>query len=138
MTEQDCKECKATAVALKGVSILGFMLFVTIPMIFIMTQNHILITLEKVIFVLCLLTGFICGIRSWHLYFDSQLLKKLGNKNLSLSDVDQIVMRLFGKNIQNKTVEVRIKSCYKLAKGFFVLLALHLVFCIGLFILLLF
>lgn len=138
MTEQDCKECKAAAVALKGISLLGFVLFITIPSIFMMYQNFTFTIVEKVLFVFFILTSLLFGLRSWHLYFDSQLLKNLGNKKLSLYDVDQIVLRLFGKNIQDKTVEIRIKSCYKLAKGFFVLLALHLVCVIWLFALLLF
>jgi hypothetical protein len=138
MSEQDCKECQVAAVALKSVSILGFLLFFTIPSAFFMVQNHTLNTFEKGFFMFFLLTGLLFGLRSWHLYFDSQLLKSLGNKKLSLSDVDQIVMRLFRKNIQDKTIQVRIKSCYKLVKGFFILLVLHLLCYSGVIVLLLF
>jgi hypothetical protein len=126
MSEQDYKECQAAAVALKGVSILGVLLFLTIPSAFFMIQNQVLNTFEKGVFVIFLFTGLYFGFRSWHLYFDSLLLKNLGTKKLLLSDVDQIIMSLFRKNIQEKTIQVRIKSCYKLANGFFILLILHL------------
>jgi hypothetical protein len=137
MTEQDCKECQVAAVALRGTSLLGLLLFFTIPSAFFMLDSHSLNTFGKGLFAVFLLTGLLFGLRSLHLYFDSQLLKNLGSKKLSLSDVDQIVLRLFRKNIQGKTVEVRIKSCYKLAKGFFVLLILHLLCYCGLIVLLL-
>ncbi|TRX38030.1 hypothetical protein FNW52_03770 [Flavobacterium sp. ZT3R18] len=138
MSEQDCKECQVAAVALKGVSLLGVVLFITIPTTFMMLQNHTLSTFEKGFFMFFLLTGLLFGFRSWHLYFDSRLLKSLGNKKLSLSDVDQIVIRLFRKNIQGKTIQVRIKSCYKLVKGFLVLLVLHLLCYSGVIVLFLF
>jgi hypothetical protein len=138
MSEQECNECQVAAVALKGVSFLGVVLFITIPTTFIMLQNHTLNTFEKGFFMFFLLTGFLFGFRSWHLYFDSLLLKNLGNKKLSLSNVDQIVMHLFRKNIQDKTIQVRIKSCYKLVKGFFALLVFHLLCYIGVIVLLLF
>jgi hypothetical protein len=131
MSEQDCKQCQVAAVALRGISILGLLLFCTIPSAFFMFHSHSLHPFEKGLFAFFLLTGLLFGLRSWHLYFDSQLLKNLGNKKLSLSDVDQIVLRLFNKNIQSKTVEVRIKSCYKLVKGFYVLMVLHLLCYIG-------
>jgi hypothetical protein len=136
MSEQECKECQIAAIALKGVSLLGLVLFITIPTTFIMVQNHALVAFEKGVLFFFLLTGLFSGIRFWHLYFDSRLLKHLGDKKMALSDVDQIVLRLFYKSIQDKTVEDRIKSCYKLAKGFFMLLGLHLV-CYGIMILLL-
>jgi hypothetical protein len=138
MTEQDCKQCQVAAVALRGISILGLLLFCTIPSAFFMFDSHSLHPFEKGLFAFFLLTGLLFGLRSWHLYFDSQLLKNLGNKKLSLSDVDQIVLRLFRKNIQGKTVEVRIKSCYKLVKGFYVLLVLHLLCYIGVIVFLVF
>ena len=138
MSEQDCKECQMTAVALKGVSLLGVLLFITIPTTFWMVQNHTLNTFEKGFFMFFLLTGLLFGFRSWHLYFDSRLLKSLADKKLSLSDVDQIVMRLFRKTIEGKTIEVRIKSCYKLIEGFFVLLVLHLLCYSGAIVLFLF
>jgi len=128
MSEQECKESQIAAIALKGVSLLGVVLLITIPTTFIMVQNHGLNVVQKMIFVLCLLSGFLSGIRSWHLYFDSQLLKNIGDKKMSLSDVDQIVKPLFGKNIQGITIENRIKSCYKLVRGFYTLLCLHLFF----------
>lgn len=139
MSEQDCKQCQVAAVALRGISILGLLLFCTIPSAFFMFHgNNSLHPFEKGLFAFFLLTGLLFGLRSWHLYFDSQLLKNLGNKKLSLSDVDQIVLRLFNKNIQSKTVEVRIKSCYKHVKVFFVLMVLHLLCYVGVLLFLVF
>ncbi|MBC5837409.1 hypothetical protein [Flavobacterium muglaense] len=137
MSDQDCKECLVAAIVLKKVSLLGLLVFITIPTVCIMVQDHAFNTLEEVVFVVFLLTGFLFGLRSGHLNFDSRLLKSLGDRTRSLSDVDQIVMRLFRKNIQGKTIQVRITSCYKLVKGAFVLLVLHLLCYGGLVILLL-
>jgi hypothetical protein len=131
MTEQDCKDCQVSAVTLKRVSLLGIVLFITIPSTFMTLQNNTFSTFEKILLLIFFLTGFLLAFRSCHLFFDSQLLKNLGTKKMTLTDVDQIVLRIFRKNIQGKTVEVRIKSCNKLVKGFFVLLVLHLLCYVG-------
>jgi hypothetical protein len=131
MTEQDCQNCQVAAITLKRISLLGIALFITIPSTFMTLQNNTFSTFEKGLLLTFFLTGLLLAIRTCHLFFDSQLLKNLGNKKMTLTDVDQIVLRIFRKNIQGKTVEVRIKSCNKLVKGFFVLLVMHLLCYIG-------
>jgi hypothetical protein len=126
MTEQECKECQVAAVALKGISLLGLLVLLTVPSFLFFYNDCPSHSFKKIILVIFILTALLLAIRSWHLYFDSQLLKNLASKNLSLIDIDVIVLRLFRKTIKNKTINDRINSCYKLAKSFFVLLGLHL------------
>jgi hypothetical protein len=138
MTEEERRECQVAAVTLQSISKLGLIVFLTIPIVFLLAQNHDLNSLENLLLLFFLFTGLLLGFRAWHIYFDSQLLKNIGTGNFELSDIDKSIYLLFRKKIQNKTLKIRIKSCYKLAKVFFLFLALHLICFLGIFIYFLF
>jgi len=131
MNELDRKECLKTSVALQKISLLGLVVFITIPSVFFLKSSCVLNIYENILLLANLISGMILAIMAWHLNFDGALLKNLGNGNFELSDVDQIVFDLFHKNIQSKTLNERIIACYKLIKGFFILLILHLIIFFG-------
>jgi len=126
MTEKEQSDCKAASVALNGLSIFGLIIFLTIPSVLIVGKH--LFLLENIATFVFLLSGLFVGFRAWHLQFDAKLLKEVASKNLNLSDLDSVIFKLFHKKTKNKSLEERINSCYKLAKGFFLLIKIHLAF----------
>lgn len=136
MTEKEQSECKATAVALKGISLLGLIVFITIPTVLMVSKHYLL--LENSLILLFMIYGLFIGFRAWHLQFDAKLLGEVANKNLDLNDLDSVIFKLFGKKMANKSSQERIISCQKLAKEFLLLLKIHLAFYVLLMVFLLF
>lgn len=134
MKRKERRECQITAVTLKSISKLGLIVFVTIPSMLISAQKYSLNLFESFFLIFFLITSLLLAFRAWHLYFDANLLENIGNKTFRLSDIDKSINILFHKKIQNKTLESRIKSCYKLAKSFFVFLIFHLICFLGILI----
>jgi hypothetical protein len=128
MTEQERKNCEKVAVYLKRISLLGLVVFITIPVAlrWFDTNSQTILFLEMAI----VFTGLIVLLRGFHLLFDAQLFQKLASGKMHLKAVDKLISKLFNKKIQNKTLEDRIKGSYKLARGFFIFLFIHLL-CFG-------
>ncbi len=123
MTEKELADCKATAVALNGISFQGLLLFITLPTV-LFTEKPKLFW-EREFILVFIISGLLLAFRAWHLQFDAKLINNLANKNLEIDDIDTMVFRLFKKKVQS-TVAERIDACYKLAKGFEILMAIHL------------
>lgn len=136
MTEKEKSECKATAVALKGISLLGLIVFITIPTVLMASKHYLL--LENSLILSFLISGLFIGFRAWHLQFDAKLLEEVADKSLDLNDLDSVIFKLFGKKMESKSLQERMISCQKLAKGFLLLLKIHLVFYVLLMVFLLF
>jgi hypothetical protein len=129
MTEQELKSCKKVFVFLNGISRLGLVVFITLPlpMYLFMNQSQTTFVFE----ILFVISGLLVLLRAWHLYFDAQLFKNLSIENLNLEDIDQIILKLFKKQIKNKNLEDRINACYKMVNTFFILIFVHFVFFFG-------
>ena len=136
MTEKEQSECKATAVALKGISFFGLIVFITIPTVLMVSKHYLL--LENSLILLFVICGLFLGFRAWHLRFDAKLLEEVANKSFDLNDLDSVIFKLFGKKMGNKSLQERIISCQKLAKEFLLLLKIHLGFYVLLMVFLLF
>lgn len=126
MTEKEQSECKAISVALKGISVLGLVIFVTIPSVLLVAKHHSLV--ENAVILVFILSGLFLGFRAWHLQFDAKLFKEMAVKNLDLNDLNLVIFKIFGKKMASKPLQERIISCQKLAKAFLLLLKIHLVF----------
>lgn len=132
MTDKELSDCKATAIALKGIGVFGLMIFLTIPSVLILSNQISL--LENIAILTFILSGLLVGFRAWHLQFDGKLLGEIALKNLDLNNLDTIIFKLFNKKMNNKSLEERVNSCHKLAKGFLVLVRIHLIFYVALMI----
>jgi hypothetical protein len=130
MTEQERKNCQKASIYLKKISLLGLVILVTIPVVLRLFDANSQTTLFLEIAVV--FTGLIVLFRGSHLYFDAQLLQKLASGKMDLKAVDKLILKLFNKKIQNKTLEDRITGSHKLTRGFFVFLFIHLL-CFGVF-----
>ena len=130
MTDKEQSDCKATAVALKGMSVFGLIIFLTIPSVLILSTRNLL--LENIAILTFIFSGLFIGFRAWHLQFDAKLLDEVALKNLDLNDLDAILFKLFRKKMNNKSLEERMNSCYKLAKRFLLLIKIHLIFYVAL------
>jgi hypothetical protein len=128
MTEQERKNCEKASIYLKKISLLGLVILVTIPVVIHSFDANSQTTLFLEIAVV--FTGLIVLLRGSHLYFDAQLLQKLASGKMDLKAVDELILKLFNKKIQNKDLEDRITGSYQLARGFFVFLVIHLL-CFG-------
>jgi hypothetical protein len=128
MTEEERENCEKVAVYLKRISLLGLVVFITIPLFFYFLKISDQITL--VFKVSVVVSGLFLILKSYHLYFDAQLFQKLASGSMGLKDVDELILKLFNKKIQNKDLEDRITGSYQLVRGFVVLFIIHLL-CFG-------
>jgi hypothetical protein len=128
MTEQERKNCEKASIYLKKISLLGLVILVTIPVVLRLFDANSQTTLFLEIAVV--FTGLIVLFRGSHLYFDAQLLQKLASGKMDLKAVDELILKLFNKKIQNKDLEDRITGSHKLTREFFVFLVIHLL-CFG-------
>lgn len=135
MTEKEQSDCNSMAVALKGISVLGLVIFLTIPSVLLVAKHNSLV--ENSAILVFILSGLLLGFRAWHLQFDAKLLKEVAVKTIDLNSLDSVIFNLFQKKMENKSLEERINSCYKLARGFLFLFKIHLVFYLALMIYLL-
>lgn len=126
MTPKKSKECKIASVFLKEISKLIFLLVLTIPITYLQIRNYSLCLSEKLILVFFVCTSILIVLKSWHLYFDSALLKNLAKGELNTKDLDEIIYILFHKKIKNKNLNKRIQACYKKARLYFITLFMHL------------
>lgn len=126
---------QSASVALKGISILGLLIFITIPSVLILSNQSS--TYENSAILIFIFSGLFVGFRAWHLQYDAKLLKEVANEKLDLSNLDFIILKLFNKKTENKSLEERINSCYKLAQSFLLLIKIHLVFYVVLIVYLL-
>ena len=125
MTEKEQSDCNSASVALKGISILGLVIFLTIPSVLIVAKYNSLV--ENTAILVFIFSGLFLGFRAWHLQFDAKLLKEVAVKNIDLNGLDSVIFNLFQKKMEKKSLEERINSCYKLVKGFLFLFTIHLV-----------
>lgn len=123
MTEKEYKDCQLVAIALNKIYKLGIVVFITIPIYFLTNTKGCIFWFEILFSISCLLLVF----QSWHLYFDAQLFKKIANREVTVEDVDVILLRLFNKKMSSKSLDSRIKGCYKIVKYFQLLLIVHLI-----------
>ncbi|MNL04544.1 hypothetical protein D3C87_1251130 [compost metagenome] len=131
MTEHESKECQITSIALRSISKLGLLVFITTPTVLILIQNHALSLFEKTILSLFISLTFFISYKSWHLYFDAELLKNLATRKIETTDIDNCIYALFGKKIQNETLSARTQSCYKMTRHFFIYLILYVFIFLG-------
>lgn len=136
MTEKEQSDCNSASVALKGISVLGLVIFLTIPSVLIVAKHNSLV--ENIAILVFIFSGLFLGFRAWHLQFDAKLLKEVAVKNIDLNGLDSIIFNLFQKKMENKSLEERINSCYELAKGLLLLIKIHLVFYVLLMVFVLF
>jgi len=132
MTERISKECLVAATTIKAISKMGFLIFFTTPVLFILLKIQVLNITENITLLLFLITAILTGFKAWHLYFDGTLLKNLASGKFEISDMDESVYQLFRKKNKNKCLELRIQSCYKIARLFFALIIFHLSLFFGL------
>jgi hypothetical protein len=130
MTEKEQSDCKAASVALKGISVFGLVILLTIPSLLLVAKHNSLA--ENSAILVFIFSGLFLGFRSWHLQFDAKLLNEVAVKTIDLNNLDSLIFKLFQKKIENKSLEERINSCYKLAKGFLVLIKIHLILYVAL------
>lgn len=131
MTEEERRETQVAAVTLKSISKLGYATLITTPIIFMLIHNQNLNMFENVTLLLFFITVILTGLRAWHIYFDSILLKNISAEKFDLSDLDECLYSIFHKKNQNNTLEDRIKSCYNLTRNFFLFFILHLLLFFG-------
>lgn len=131
MSEQEHKKCHVASTTLKAISKLGYLTLITTPIIFMLTQNQHLNIFENVTLLFFIITVILIGLRAWHIYFDSILLKNVSDEKFDLPDLDECLYSIFHKKNQNETLGNRIKACYKLARVFFILLFFHLLSFLG-------
>ena len=125
MTEQERTECLVAAAALTGFSRISLLIFFTTPSIFILLQGNALDAVTLVLLVLFLLSALFLALRCWHLYFDAVLFKSMGDGNAGIGEVDLLLMHVFKKDLKGKPLTERIAACYRLSRGLFVGMAVH-------------
>lgn len=126
MTEKEQSDCNLASVALKGISVLGLVIFLTIPSVLLIAKYNSLV--ENTAILIFIFSGLFLGFRAWHLQFDAKLLKGVAIKTIDLNGLDFVIFNLFEKKMEHKSLEGRVNSCYKLMKGFLFLFKIHLVF----------
>lgn len=131
MSEPERKKSHVASTTLKAISKLGYLTLITTPIIFMLIKNQHLNIFENVTLLFFIISVILIGLRAWHIYFDSILLKNINEEKFDLSDLDECLYSIFHKKNQNKTLGNRIESCYKLARVFFILLFFHLLSFLG-------
>jgi S-adenosylmethionine:tRNA-ribosyltransferase-isomerase (queuine synthetase) len=128
MTDQERQNCEKVAVYLNRISGLGLVVFITFSLtIYSLNDTSQNTNLFQTLFTA---SGFAVIWKSCHLHFDAQLFQKLASGKMNLKAIDELILKLFNKKIQNKTLEDRITGSYQLTRVFFVFLIIHLV-CFG-------
>lgn len=131
MTEQERKTCQVASAALTGFSRMSLLIFLTTPSIFILIQERALNTLTIAVLLLFLLSVLFIAFRCWHMYFDALLLRSIGFGNAGIGEIDLLLLKVFKKDIQGKPLEERIEACYRLSRGLFVGLGIHVLLYMG-------
>jgi len=131
MTEQDRKTCQVTSAALTGFSRMSLLIFITTPSIFILIQGRVVDTLTIVLLLIFLVSVLFIAFRSWHIYFDALLLRSMGYGNAGIGEVDLLLLTVFKKDLKGKPLQERIAACYRLSRGLFVGLGIHVVLFVG-------
>lgn len=131
MTEQDRNTCQVASAALTGFSRLSLLIFITTPSIFILIQGRVMDVLTIVLLLIFLVSVLFIAFRSWHIYFDALLLRSMGYGNAGIGEVDLLLLTVFKKDLQGKPLQERIEGCYRLSRGLFVGLGIHIVLFVG-------
>jgi hypothetical protein len=131
MTEQERNTCQVSSAALTGFSRMCLLIFITTPSVCILMQGHVLDACTISLFVLFLLSAFFIAFRSWHIYFDAMLLRSLGHGTAGIGEIDLLLLKLFKKDLHNVPLNDRIEVCFRLTKGLFIGMGVHVLFYIG-------
>jgi len=137
MTELERNTCQVSSAALTGFSRLCLVIFITTPSVFILLLGHRFNMFTSSVFVLFMMSVAFIAFRSWHIYFDAMLLRSLGHGTAGIGEMDLLLLKFFKKDLQNKLLNDRIEACFRLAKGLFIGIGVHVLFYIGMLYLLL-
>jgi hypothetical protein len=132
MTDQERNTCQVASAALLGFSRLGFVVFITTPTVFIVLQQKPMDVLHIIVIALFLVSVCIVALKSWHIYFDALLFKTMGFGTAGTGEIDLLLLKVFKKDIQRKSLNSRIEACYTLSRKLFVFVGLHVVLFVGL------
>lgn len=131
MTEQERNTCQIASAGLTGFSRLCLVIFITTPSVFILLQGHTFNMFTMILFVLFMLSVAFIAFRSWHIYFDAMLLRSIGQGTAGIGEIDLLLLKFFKKDLQGKPLNERIEACYRLSRGLFMGIGVHLVLYVG-------